>query len=129
MCDELTEKDSREFLLNGGKINRRDFSKMSAAAIFAAMFPKLAFAETVIESSVEVSMANGVSDCYFVRPSRGKHPGVIMWPDIKGLRPAYKALGKRLAEAGYSVLVVNPYYLDAKAPVVGPDASFVIPTP
>lgn len=123
MCDELTEKVNEQFLLNGGKIIRRDFSKMGAAALLTAMLPKVAFANTVTETSVEVATPDGVSDCYFVHPSRGKHPGVIMWPDIKGLRPAYKAMGKRLAEAGYSVLVVNPYYRDAKAPVVGPDAS------
>ncbi|WDE00818.1 dienelactone hydrolase family protein [Thalassomonas actiniarum] len=124
MCDELTEKETEQFLLNGGKINRRDFSKMTAAAIMTAMLPKLAFAETVTESTVEIATPDGVSDCYFVRPSRGKHPGVVMWPDIKGLRPVYKAMGKRLAEAGYSVLVINHYYRDAKAPVVAPDASF-----
>ncbi len=123
MCDELTEKDNKQFLLNRGKINRRDFSKMGAAALTMAMLPKVAFAESVIESTVEISTPDGVSDCYFVRPSRGKHPGVLLWPNIMGLRPANKALAKRLAEAGYSVLVVNPYYREAKAPVVGPDAS------
>jgi len=127
MCDELTEKDNKQFLLNGGKINRRDFSKMSAAAILAAMLPKVVFAGTTVESTVEISTSDGVSDCYFVRPSRGKYPGVIMWPDIRGLRPAFKAMGKRLATAGYSVLVVNPYYRDAKAPVVGPNASTADP--
>mgnify|MGYP000014377373 FL=1 len=124
MCDELTEKDNQQFLLNGGKINRRDFSKMGAAALMAAMLPKVAFSDSVTASTVEVSTPDGISDCYFVHPARGKHPGVILWPDIKGLRPAYTVLGKRLAEAGYSVLVVNPYYRDAKAPVVGPKASF-----
>jgi len=124
MCDELTEKDNKQFLLNGGKINRRDFSKMGAAALMMAMLPKVAFAESVIESTVEVATPHGVSDCYFVRPARGKHPGVLMWPDIMGLRPAYKAIAKRLAEAGYSVLVINPYYREAKAPVVGPNACF-----
>ncbi|PCI63167.1 MAG: dienelactone hydrolase [Kordiimonadales bacterium] len=123
MCDELTEKDNEQFLLNGGKIDRRDFSKMGAAALLTAMLPKVAFANSVTETSVEVATPDGVSDCYFVHPSRGKHPGVIIWPNIMGLRPANKALAKRLAEAGYSVLVVNPYYRDAKAPVVGPDAS------
>lgn len=124
MCDELTEEDSKQFLLKNGKINRRDFSKMGAAAILATMLPKLVFAESLVESTVEVSTPDGISDCYFVHPSSGQHPGVIMWPDIKGLRPVYTALAKRLATAGYSVLVVNPYYREAKAPVVGPDASF-----
>ena len=124
MCDELTEKDNKKFLLSGGKINRRDFSKMGAAAFMMAMLPKVAFAQSVIESTVEVATPDGVSDCYFVRPARGKHPGVLMWPDIMGLRPAYKAMAKRLAQAGYSVLLINPYYREAKAPVVGPNASF-----
>jgi carboxymethylenebutenolidase len=124
MCDELTEKDSKKLHLNGGKINRRDFSKMGAAAILVAMLPKVTFADNLTELTVEIPTPDGVSDCYFVCPSRGKHPGVILWPDIKGLRPAYKAMGKRLAAAGYSVLVINHYYRDAKAPVVGPNASF-----
>ena len=124
MCDEQTERDARELLLNGGTISRRDFSKMGAAAILAAMLPKVAFTDSLIESTVEISTPDGVSDSYFVHPAQGKHPGVILWPDIKGLRPVYTAIAKRLAMAGYSVLVVNSYYREAKAPVVGPDASF-----
>jgi carboxymethylenebutenolidase len=125
MCDQFTENDNENFEKSGGAINRRDFTSMSAAAIMAAMFPKAAMAETdVIESDVTVEMEDGQSDSYFVRPAKGAHPGVLIWPDIKGLRPAFRAMGKRLAMAGYSVLVVNPFYRDAKAPVVGPDASF-----
>jgi len=124
MCDELTEEDNKKFLLNGGKVNRRDFSKMGAAAFMMAMLPKVAFAEITVESTVEISTPDGIADCYFVHPSRGKHPGVILWPDIKGLRSVYTVMAKRLAEVGYSVLVVNPYYRDAKAPVLGPNESF-----
>jgi len=69
-------------------------------------------------------MPEGVSDSYMVAPSTGTYPGVLIWPDIKGLRPAFKMMGKRLAMSGYSVLVVNPFYRDNKHPVVGPDASF-----
>jgi carboxymethylenebutenolidase len=124
MCDEQTEKDNQEFLLNGRKINRRDFSKMSAAAILATMIPKSVFANTVIEATANITTADGVADCYFVHPSSGKHPGVILWPDIKGLRPVYTAMAQQLAQSGYSVLVVNPYYREAKAPVIEPTASF-----
>ena len=53
--------------------------------------------------------------------------GVIMWPDILGLRPAFRQMGKRLAESGYAVLVVNPYYRQRKAPVVPAGASFAEP--
>lgn len=124
MCDELTERDAKKFLLKNGQLNRRDFSKLGAVAILAALFPKVAFADSLIESTVDVSTPDGMSDCYFVHPAQGKHPGVILWPDIKGLRPVYTAIAKRLASNGYSVLVVNPYYREAKAPVVGPNASF-----
>jgi len=124
MCDELTEKDTKRFLEKRGKISRRDFCKLGFATMFMAMLPKVVFAKSVTEQTVQVSTPDGVSDCYFVHPTHGKHPGVILWPDIKGLRTVYQAVGKRLAESGYSVLVINHYYRDATAPVVGPDASF-----
>lgn len=128
MCDEQTQKAAEEFLRNNGGLNRRNFSQLSAAAIFAAAFPTAAMAETELtQSNVSVEMREGFSDSYFVRPSSGRHPGVLMWPDIKGLRPAFMAMGRRLALSGYSVLVVNPFYRDAPAPVVGPDASFSDP--
>ena len=128
MCDELTEIDNESFSNGGGALSRRDFSKLSAAAIMSLMFPTNALGQEVVEESdVMVNMRDGVSDCYYVRPSSGKHPAVLMWPDIKGLRPAFRAMGKRLAMQGYSVLVVNPFYRDAKAPVVGEGASFSDP--
>jgi carboxymethylenebutenolidase len=128
MCDELTEIDNESFSNGGGALSRRDFSKLSAAAIMSLMFPTNALGQEVVEKSdVMVNMRDGVSDCYYVRPSSGKHPAVLMWPDIKGLRPAFRAMGKRLAMQGYSVLVVNPFYRDAKAPVVGEGASFSDP--
>lgn len=127
MCDEHTEKDAQQHRSNVGALNRRDFSKMTAGAILAAMLPAVAFAATTVESIVEVPMADGLSDCYFVHPAKGKAPGVILWPDIMGLRPAYTALAKRLAQSGYAVLVVNPYYREAKAPVVAAGASFSDP--
>ncbi|MBT5031809.1 MAG: dienelactone hydrolase family protein [Proteobacteria bacterium] len=118
MCDERTEQDIKKYVTRGGKLNRRDFSKLSAAVGLASFLPPVANAVDVIESNVEATTPDGVVDCYFVRPSEGKHPGVLIWPDILGLRPAFMAMGKRLAESGYSVLVVNPFYRDAKAPVV-----------
>ncbi|MBB6523833.1 dienelactone hydrolase family protein [Pseudoteredinibacter isoporae] len=123
----MTEQDAKQYLLNEGKINRRGFNKLGVAAFIAAVLPKAAYAGAVTETRVEVTTPDGIADCYFVHPSSGKHPGVLLWPDIKGLRPVYELIGKRLAEAGYSVLVVNPYYRDAKAPVVAPDASFSDP--
>ena len=59
-----------------------------------------------------------------MHPSSGVHPGVLIWPDALGLRPAFEQMGRRLAESGYAVLVVNPYYRTMKAPVLPEGASF-----
>ena len=124
MCDEHTEKDLDEFQRKGGKLNRRDFGKMSAVAGFAALMPSVVNALEVSEQEVLIETPDGVADGYFVSPSSGKHPAVLIWPDILGLRPAFRAMGKRLAESGYAVLVVNPYFRTQKAPVIELGASF-----
>jgi carboxymethylenebutenolidase len=86
--------------------------------------PGGANAAAVSEHEVSVRTPDGLADCYFVHPATGKHPGVVIWPDVLGLRPAFRLLGKRLAASGYAVLVVNPYYRSARAPVVPEGASF-----
>src|SRR4026209_59502 len=70
---------------------------------------------------------DGTADCYFVHPATGTAPAVLMWPDIFGLRPAFRQMGKRLAESGYSVLVVNPFYRVRKAPTAEAGAKTPIP--
>src|SRR5207245_3128419 len=82
----------------------------------AMMLPRVANALAVTESDVNVTTPDGAADCYFVHPASGTAPGVLVWPDIFGLRPAFRQIGKRLAESGYSVLVVNPFYRVKKAP-------------
>jgi carboxymethylenebutenolidase len=69
------------------------------------------------KNDVRISTQDGTADCYFVHPTTRSHPGVILWPDALGLRPAYQAIGNELASAGYSVLVVNPYYRSVTAPI------------
>ncbi len=123
MCDQHTQEDVDEFLRRSG-MTRRQFGKLSAAVGMAMMLPPVANAQDVAETDVEVTTPDGVADCYFVHPSTGRHPAVLVWPDILGLRPAFRAMGKRLAQSGYSVLVVNPFYRDARSPVVGEGASF-----
>ena len=123
MCDQHTQEDVDEFLSRSG-MTRRQFGKLSAAVGMATMLPPVANAQDVAETDVEVTTPDGVADCYFVHPSTGRHPAVLVWPDILGLRPAFRAMGKRLAQSGYSVLVVNPFYRDARSPVVGEGASF-----
>src|ERR1035441_5621180 len=80
------------------------------------MLPQAANAVAVTESEVSVTTPDGAADCYFVHPASGTAPGVLVWPDIFGLRPAFRQMGKRLAESGYSVLIVNPFYRVKKAP-------------
>ena len=122
MCDEQTERELKQF--QNRALSRREFGKYTAVAGMAAMFPAVANVLELTESAVEVSTSDGISDCYFVHPATGKHPGVLIWPDILGLRPVFKDMGKRLAQSGYAVLVVNPFYRSSKAPVVPEGASF-----
>jgi carboxymethylenebutenolidase len=117
MCDELTNKDAEEYLRRNA-ITRREFSKRGIGATLAMMLPPVANAADVVEQDVMVETPDGMSDCYFVHPAEGQHAAVIIWPDIVSIRPAFRAMGKRLAESGYSVLVVNPYYRTAKGQIV-----------
>ena len=127
MCDESTVNDNEKFLRKTGQLSRRRFNLIAAGSTMAIMLPRSAHAQDVIETDVRVPTPDGAADCYFVHPAGGRHPGVIVWPDILGLRPAFRMMGKRLAESGYSVLVVNPYYRSAAAPVVPTGASFQDP--
>ena len=68
-------------------------------------------------TDVMIKTADGTCDAVFIHPTAGTHPGVLIWPDAFGLRPAMRDIGKRLAAEGYSVLVPNPFYRVAKAPV------------
>src|SRR5207249_5281657 len=82
----------------------------------AMMLPKVANAVAVTDSEVSITTPDGTADCHFAHPASGTAPAVLVWPDIFGLRPAFRQMGKRLAESGYSVLVVNPFYRVKKAP-------------
>ena len=117
MCDELTNKDAEEYLRRSA-LTRREFNKRGAGAALAMMLPPVANALDVVEQDVMVETPDGMADCYFVHPASGKHAAVIVWPDIVSIRPAFRAMGKRLAESGYSVLVVNPYYRTHKGQIV-----------
>ena len=124
MCDDRTFRESSEYLDGKNELTRREFGTLSAGAGLAALLPRAANAQAVTEQDVEVTTPDGVADCFFVHPASGTHPGVLIWPDILGLRPAFRQMGRRLAESGYSVLVVNPFYRSARSPVVPEGASF-----
>ena len=117
MCDERTVADDIKYLRAKG-LTRREFGAVSAGAGLAMLLPRAANAQDVAESEIDVTTPDGVCDSYFVHPSSGAHPGVLIWPDAFGLRPAKRQMAKRLAESGYSVLVVNQYYRSQRAPIV-----------
>jgi carboxymethylenebutenolidase len=127
MCDQHTFEEDQEFLKKSSQFTRRQFNTLSAGAALALMLPPVANAQDVVETDVTIQTPDGVADCYFVHPASGSHPAVLIWPDILGLRPAFRAMGKRMAQAGYSVLVVNPFYRSAPSPVVPAGASFQDP--
>jgi carboxymethylenebutenolidase len=115
MCDQdHFEQDRLEFERRG-LVTRKQFGIVLGAGI-SMMLPQVANAVAVSESDVNIKTPDGTADAYFVHPASGTAPGVLIWPDIFGLRPTMRQMGKRLAEAGYSVLVVNPFYRVKKAP-------------
>jgi carboxymethylenebutenolidase len=116
MCDDDSIEDMIEYNVRSRGLSRRQFSAIALGATLVAALPPVASAAETKESEVEVKTPDGIADAYFVHPITGKHPGVLVWPDIFGLRPAFRQMGKRLAESGYSALVVNPFYRTKKAP-------------
>ena len=122
MCDQDHFEDDRQLFESLGRVTRKQFGVMLGAGV-AMMLPKVANAATVTESDVNITTPDGSADCYFVHPATGSAPGVLIWPDIFGLRPAFRQMGKRLAESGYSVLVVNPFYRTKKAPTASAGAA------
>ncbi|HUB83375.1 MAG TPA: dienelactone hydrolase family protein [Bryobacteraceae bacterium] len=115
MCDQDHFEEDRKDFEARGLVTRKQFGVLLGAGI-AMMLPRAANAVTVTESDVDIKTPDGTADAYFVHPASGTAPGVLVWPDIFGLRPAFRQMGKRLAESGYAVLVVNPFYRTKKAP-------------
>jgi carboxymethylenebutenolidase len=110
----MCERDSNDDILRGSELfSRRHFGALGLGASLAAMLPKVAGAAEVSESEVEIKTPDGVCDAHFVHPAKAT-AAVLVWPDIFGLRPAFRAMGKRLAESGYAVLTVNPFYRSLK---------------
>src|SRR5277367_2467201 len=113
MC-ELDDFDA--FARRSSDVTRRQFGAMTLGAGLAAALPRLVSAAETLGADVEIKTADGTADGYFVHPAKGKAPGILIWPDIFGLRPAFKEMATRLAESGYTVLVINPFYRTKKAP-------------
>lgn len=124
MCDQDAFADMTAYALKTGGLSRRQFGAFTLGAGLVSLLPPVADAAEVIESEVQIKTPDGSCDAYFVHPVAGAHPGVLVWPDAFGLRPAFRQMGKRLAESGYSVLVVNPFYRQQKAPTAPEHADF-----
>jgi carboxymethylenebutenolidase len=118
MCDQDHFEDDLK------RYSRRDMGRLAAIGVGAAiMLPRSADAAEVSEKDVNIKTPDGECDAYFVTPAVGSHASVLVWPDIFGLRPAFRQMGRRLAESGYSVLVVNPFYRTKAAPTAPQGAS------
>src|SRR5690348_11545915 len=126
MCDQNHFDDDCQEFEARGLVTRKQFGILLGAGV-AMMLPQVANAAAVTESDVTIPTPDGTADAYFVHPATGTAPAVLIWPDIFGLRPAFRQMGKRLAESGYSVLVVNPFYRVKKAPTA--DAGSATPIP
>jgi carboxymethylenebutenolidase len=100
-------------------MTRREFAAWGAAMTMAGYAEAAVGAENVAlsEAMVDVTTDDGTCDAFFVHPAEGSHPGVIFWPDAIGLRDAKKLMARRLAAAGYAVLVVNQYYRSLHTPL------------
>ena len=120
MCDANDQEELKKY-------TRRDFATWAASAGVLTALPSVVNAVAVVEREVNITTPDGNCDAYFVAPSSGTAPGVLVWPDIFGLRPAFRQMGRRLAESGYSVLVVNPFYRQKKAPTAAQGGRTPIP--
>lgn len=111
MCDQdHFEEDLKKY-------SRRDLAVIMSSLGAAVLLPQSANAAELSEKDVEIKTADGTCDAFLVTPKSGAHAAVLVWPDIFGLRPAFREMAKRLAGEGYSVLVVNPFYRGKKSPV------------
>jgi len=120
MCDEFIHPG----LVTDSRLSRRRFGLMTVATAGVASAPALA-QSNVVEKDVTVKTADGSCDAVLFHPAAGgSWPAVLIWPDIMGLRPAFRDMGRRLAGQGYVVLVPNPFYRSAKAPVIGDNFDF-----
>jgi carboxymethylenebutenolidase len=126
MCDQDHFDDDLHEFEERGLVTRRQFGVLLSVGA-CMVLPQVANAVSVTESDVSITTPAGTADAYFVHPATGTAPGVLIWPDIFGLRPAFRQMGKRLAESGYAVVVVNPFYRVKKAPTAANGATTPIP--
>jgi len=124
MCDDFIHQG----LTHDPAVTRRAFMASSAATAVVLSSASAAAQANTVEKDVNVPMASGESDSALFYPEgKGPWPAVLVWTDILGLRPVFREMGRRLAAEGYVVLVPNPFYRNAKAPVVSGSFDFSKP--
>lgn len=126
MCDQDHFEDDAYEYEKRGLVTRRQFGVMVGAGA-CMVLPHTANAQAVAESDVIITTPDGNAEAYCVHPASGAAPGVLIWPDIFGLRPAFRDMGKRLAASGYAVLVVNQFYRERKLPIAPNGTNTPIP--
>ncbi|MFF3645163.1 dienelactone hydrolase family protein [Streptomyces sp. NPDC002564] len=68
---------------------------------------------------LQIPTPDGLADAFAAFPDGGgRHPGVLLYSDAFGLRPAVRAMARELAGHGYYVLVPHLYYRHGPAPVI-----------
>lgn len=117
----MCERDQVDEWNRGGAfdwaVNRRQFAMAAMGSLAACATGSVRGGSGALaEDWVRVATPDGTMDAFFVRPARGRHPAILTWPDILGVREAYKVMARRLAGQGYAVLVINHYYRAAPAP-------------
>jgi carboxymethylenebutenolidase len=120
----MCEFDSGDDIVRGNELSRRQFGAFGIGAGLAALLPSVVGAAEVSEGEVSIKTPDGTCDAHFVHPASGATAAVLVWPDIFGLRPAFRTMGKRLAESGYAVLTVNPFYRTFKGAPPSRDEAF-----
>ncbi|HVC00860.1 MAG TPA: dienelactone hydrolase family protein [Steroidobacteraceae bacterium] len=121
MAGETDEKgdEKRNPGADPAELTRRAFVAATAAAgLVAASGAVAAIPGQVVERDVRIETKDGVCDAAYFHPPHGRHPGALIWTDVFGLRPTFRAFGRRLAALGYAVLVPNPFYRHSPAPVI-----------
>lgn len=127
MCEQDDFDQIVQTQRRAAAVSRREFGALTLGAGLLSLVPAGAYAADTTGADVTITTPDGICDAYFVHPAKGKHPAVLIWPDIFGLRPAFKDMATRLAGSGYSVLVINPFYRIQKAPTLPDHPDFSDP--
>jgi carboxymethylenebutenolidase len=70
-------------------------------------------------ASLQIPTPDGRADAFAAFPDDGeRHPGVLFFMDIFGIRPELERKARELAEHGYYVLIPNLFYRHGPTPLI-----------